>query len=249
MKKRFFWVLLVAAVAVGYLAGYLVFSDAFFTRHESRETPEQALSDTEPMESPADDTPAASSMPESPVQESVQNRGEDDIYRMFSVDEHGYLALDKSTRLNIEKLTALNTPEELEEKLQRLATVLPPTAHRDLVYLIQSYNEYIIAAKETYPPGVEVETVEEAVAELDGLHDLREKHFGAEVAEAFFGEEERLSRQLLKLMALEAHEDMTMEEKAYWAQQLLQSSPELSAVNDPERGEATESTKEEHPED
>jgi hypothetical protein len=105
---------------------------------------------------------------------------------MFQVDEHGNLLLNENTRLNVEKLYALNTPEELHEKFQKLSEVLPDTAHRQVVHLADYFDKYMRDSKQIYPPDEEVETVEEAIAQIKGLHDLRVMHFGADVAKAFF---------------------------------------------------------------
>jgi len=59
----------------------------------------------------------------------IENK-EEEIYTMFQADAQGNLLLNETTRINIEKLFALNTPEELAEIIQKLSTVLPETAHR-----------------------------------------------------------------------------------------------------------------------
>lgn len=230
MKKRIVWVVLVLLV-VGVAAGYAVFHNTLFGKQEITETP--ALSVTEPSEMPPSELPASSNMPESAVEKNIEI--EDEIYTMFDVDKRGNLVLNAATRINIEKLTALNTPEELKGKLRKFSVVLPPEAYRQLVYLIEDFKGYIAAVKGAYPPDAEIETSEEALDEMEGIHALRVKYFGSKVTEAFFAEEDKLNRQLLRLMALEADENMTMEEKAHKAQQLIESSPELSDANDPDR--------------
>jgi len=231
MKKRIFWVVFVLVASAA--AGYIVFRGEFIVKRQITETPAQTLLGTEPSEMPASELMASSGMPESTAEKDEEI--EDEIYTMFDVDKRGNLVLNASTRLNIEKLTALNTPEELREKLRKFSVVLPREAHRQLVYLIESFKGYIAAVKETHPPDAEIETLEEALDELAGIHALRVKYFGAKVAEAFFGEEDKMNRQLLGLMSVEADENMTLEEKAHKAQQLIESSPELSTVNDPDR--------------
>jgi len=232
MKKRIVWVVLVLLV-VGVATGYFLFRADVTAQHEIKETLARILSGTEPLEMPSSDISASSSTPESAVEKNMEI--EDEIYTMFDVDKRGNLVLNAGTRLNIEKLIALNTPEELREKLRKFSIVLPPEAYRQLVYLIEDFKGYIAAVKGAYPPDAEIETVEEALDEMAGIHALRVKYFGAKVAEAFFAEEDKLNRQLLRLMALEADENMTMEEKAHKAQQLIEASPELSTANDPDR--------------
>jgi hypothetical protein len=228
MKKRIVWVVL-GLLVVGVATGYFLFRADVTAQHEIKETLARILSGTEPLEMPSSGLSTSDGTPESVAEI------EDEIYTMFDVDKRGNLVLNAGTRINIEKLTALNTPEELKEKLRKFSVVLPPEAYRQLVYLIEDFKGYIAAVKGAYPPDAEIETVEEALDEMEGIHALRVKYFGAKVAEAFFAEEDKLNRQLLQLMALEADENMTMEEKAHKAQQLIESSPELSTANDPDR--------------
>lgn len=141
----------------------------------------------------------------------------------------------RDTRLHLEQLTALYTPEELQEELRRLSIMLPLPVYHEFVRLLDSYQRYVSAVKEAYPPDKEVTTVEEALAQLEGIHSLRQTFFGHQVAEAFFGEEERFSRKVLQLMALEADANLSLPEKAHKALMLLQANPDLAQVNDPKR--------------
>lgn len=163
--------------------------------------------------------------------------GDEELYSLFAVDRRGNLVTDVQARLSIEQLTALNTPEQLRMKLERLAVILPPRAYSQLVHLIDSYNRYIAAVKEVYPPGKELTTVEEAVAQLEGLHALRVRYFGARVAEAFYGAEERHARKLFELMAMEADDSLTLEQKAEKALMMMQQNPELAPPKEEPRGD------------
>jgi hypothetical protein len=204
MKNRFFWVALLLLVAGG-IAGYLL-PDEPIAPHESKEPTAQTLSVTEPSEMPTNKTHASYSIPESAAAKTVKSENEDtgkkdNIYKMFQFDERDNLVLNESMRLNIEKLYALNTPEELDSKLQKLSTVLPPTAHRQLVRLIDYFDKYIMASKQIYPPDVAPANLENAFDQLEGLHSLRVMHFGSDVATVFFAAEEKLNRQLLEVVA------------------------------------------------
>ena len=162
--------------------------------------------------------------PDRPGPKEIQPVGAaspDELYSLFSADANGRLVLSETTRLNIEKLHALNTPEDYVAKLKQLSNVLPAAAHAELLRLAGSYVEYIDSVHVTFPPDAEVETVGQAEAELKGLHELRLKHFGPNVTEAFYGQEERMNRRMIELMALEADPTIPLAEKAHRAQQLL----------------------------
>lgn len=147
---------------------------------------------------------------------------QDDIHKMFHVDDRDNLVLNNDTRISIEQLYALNTPEELDEKLQKLSTGLPSTAHRQLVHLIDYFDKYLRDLKRIYPPDVEPANVEQALEQLQSMHALRVKHFGADVADALFAEEEKTNRQLLEFILKDTDKNATMQEKAERAQQALQ---------------------------
>ncbi len=230
MKKRIVWIVL-GLLVVAATTCYFLFRADITAQHEIKGTLAKILSGTKPWELPSSEISTSGSTPESPAEKNMDI--EDEIYTMFDVDKRDNLVLNEDTRLNIEKLTALNTPEELREKLRKFSVVLPREAYRQLVYLIDSYNNYMRASKDAYPPDKEVDTLEEALDELAGLHALRVKYFGAGAAEAFYGKEEKLNQQLMHLMALEADPNMTLAQKADKAQQLIKASPELSAANDP----------------
>lgn len=146
----------------------------------------------------------------------------EDIHKMFHSDERDNLVLNKDTRINIEQLYALNTPEELDEKLQKLSTDLPSAAHRQLVNLIDYFDKYLRDLKQLYPPDVEPVNVEQALEQLQAMHALRVRHFGADVAEALFAEDEKTNRQLLEFMLKDPDKNATLQEKAERAQQALQ---------------------------
>jgi len=147
---------------------------------------------------------------------------QEDIHKMFHVDERDNLVLNKDTRISIEQLYALNTPEELDEKLQKLSTGIPSTAHRQLVHLIDYFDKYLRDLKQIYPPDVEPASVEQALEQLQSMHALRVRHFGADVADALFAEDEKTNRQLLELMLKDPDRNATLQEKAEKAQQALQ---------------------------
>ncbi len=154
----------------------------------------------------------------------------EDPAKMFRADAAGNLLLGERTRLNIEKISVLYTPEEQQERLAVIERTLPASAYRQLTDLLERYDNLMRDLKQALPPGREASTVEEAITQHESLHALRVAHFGADVAEALYGQEERIGRQLLDFMALERHEGLTMEERAMRAQEMLLRSPELLAA-------------------
>ncbi len=248
MKKRVFGVVFVLLVAC-VVTGYFVFRDEHKGKQQIKEGPSETLSVKGPAVVPTNEIPAVVSMPTAvksvesrpevalakPVESENEEGDKEEIYKMFRVDKRGRLVLNEGTRLNIEKLYALNTPEELEKKLQKLSTAMPPTAQRQLIHLIEQFRQYITESKEKYPPEAEVRTVEEALDEVKGLYLLRVRYFGIDVAEAFYGEEDRMNWKLMELMRVETDEKMTVEQKAEKALLLIQSDPGLAIAYDPER--------------
>jgi len=159
----------------------------------------------------------------------------EDPVKMFKADEAGNLIVKERTRINLEKLSWLYTPDELQQKLSAIEQTLPPNAYRQLVDLMDRYKNFNLASKQAYSPDMTPSTVEQAIAQYEGLHALRVAHFGEESTNAMFGREERISRKLLEFMALEKHEGLTMEEKVLQAQEMLSRSPELAQLYDDNR--------------
>lgn len=181
-----------------------------------------ANSNGESMEQPAQtNAPTAASDPNNP----------------FRVDAAGKLIVDEQTRLDIEALFARTDRDGLLKAQQEIVQQLPAAASAEAVALIERYDNYSKAQRQAYPPGVAPATEEAALAELEGLHALRIAHFGPDTAQAFYGNEEKLTRALLDLMRLEKDQSLTMEEKAARAQQLYDATPELTEPdnNSPKR--------------
>jgi Proteobacterial lipase chaperone protein len=151
----------------------------------------------------------------------------------FRADTSGKIVKDEDTRLNLEKLYALASPAEAQQKLDELRRSLPPNAAEELTELATQFQNYQSAARQAFPPGVAPATPEDALNEIEGQHALRENFFGAQTASAFYGSDEKVQRELLRLMNLEKDQGLTMEEKADRAQQIYSESSELSRITGP----------------
>ncbi len=209
---------------LGTVAVYL-FRNKPAVQSENKEASTQAPV-LKPSEKPAGKTPGLLNMSWFTVKK--EDAEKDDLSKMFQVDDRGNLVLNKDTRMNIEHLYALNTKDELDEKLQKLSTVLPSTAYRQLANLIDYFDKYLRDTKTIYPPDAAPANVEQALEQLQGMHSLRVKHFGSDVAEALFAEDEKINGQLLDLMLKDPDKNATMAEKAERAQKALlqmQSKP------------------------
>lgn len=221
MKQQIIPVLLLLLIA-GAAASYF-FRDQPMAQFENKEASIQA-SVLKPSAKPAGHTPELFNMSWFKVAKEENNNkdaDDEDIGKMFQADERGNLILDKNTRLNIEQLYALNTPEELDAKLQKLSTVLPSPAHRQLLNLIDYFDKYLRDTKINYSSEMAPANVEEALEQLQGMHALRVKHFGSDAATALFAEDEKTNRQLLELMLMDKDKNASMEEKAERAQKAL----------------------------
>jgi hypothetical protein len=148
----------------------------------------------------------------------------------FKADEKGRVVADERARLNLEKLFALYSPAERQQKLEELQATLPPSAARDLADMLERYVNYDAAQRQTFPPGQDLSSPEEGLNIIDNMHNLRVQYFGADAANTMFGKEEKIQRELLRLMSLEKDGSLTIEEKAERAQAMYQNQmPETSA--------------------
>jgi hypothetical protein len=148
----------------------------------------------------------------------------------FRVDAAGDLVLDEQTRLNIEALIASTEPRNLYAETREHTEGLPPAAARLAEELVDKFVHYQQAQRQTYPPDVAPLTPEDAVRELEGLHALREAHFGPEVARRFYGNEEIIAREMIEVMRLENDQSLTPEEKLERAQALRERLPGVAAI-------------------
>lgn len=202
----------------------------------TQETPAAVDQGSAPEQLPTDVPPLHSQpSPAAPADAFADGDYSEDPAKMFRANSQGDLVLNERTRLNIEKHSSLYTPQEQQQRLAVIEATLPASAYAQLVDLMQRYENFTQAVKQAYAPDTAPATVEDVAAQLEGVHALRVAHFGEEAAEAMYGKEERISRQLLEFMALEKHEGMTLDEKAERAQQMLLASPELAAAYESNR--------------
>ncbi len=141
------------------------------------------------------------------------------IQPVFRATAKGDLALDPQTRVDVERIHALYERDEALARLKEASAQLPDQARRELDELYQQYAQYSQAVAQTFPPGQGGETLDDAARQLSGLHELRQQYFGADKAEAMFGEEERVSRELLVLMRQSKDPKLSLQDKATQAQE------------------------------
>lgn len=151
----------------------------------------------------------------------------------FTADAKGQLVTTEETRLNLERLVALNSPQDMQIKLEEILRILPPPAARRLADLVERYGTYTASLRQAYPPGEAPVSEQDAIAQIDAIHVLRTQHFGAETASALFGNEERTQRELLELMRLEKDPTLTLQQRADRAQMHYQRLSELTREKTP----------------
>lgn len=141
----------------------------------------------------------------------------------FAADSRGKLVLNADTHANLEKLLLEENPVALAANLDKAAQTLPPEAAAQLKVLSGQFQQYAKALTHTIPPETAPETEPERLKLLDNLHALRVSYLGAEAAQAMFGEEEAMTRKLIGLMAAQDDPNLTSEQKAERAQQMMSS--------------------------
>ncbi|HWW71681.1 MAG TPA: lipase secretion chaperone [Duganella sp.] len=140
---------------------------------------------------------------------------------VFAADSRGKLVLNADTHANLEKLLLEENPETLAANLDKAAKVLPTQAAAELKVLSGQFQQYAKALTHTIPPETAPETEPERLKMLDSLHALRVSYLGAEAAQAMFGEEEAMTRKLIALMAAQDDPNLTPEQKAERAQEMV----------------------------
>src|SRR5262245_25503536 len=190
-----------AIVAAAIVAGLLVFRSEEPEPVAARSVGAPTATHDAPATPSAASQPAVLPLPPPAPSESVTDGGEDPSVIRFRVDAKGRIVTNEKARLDLEKLYALYGPAERQKKLEEVSQDLPPAAARQLAELLEQYKNYQEAQYQNFPPGREMVSPEQGLAEMDGMHALRVQYFGAEVTDGFFGEEEKIQRELLRLMA------------------------------------------------
>lgn len=140
---------------------------------------------------------------------------------VFAADSRGKLVLDADTHANLEKLLLEENPEALRANLDKAANKLPPQASAELKVLLAQFQQYTKALTHTIPPDYAPETEQERLKLLDQLHALRVSYLGPEAAQGMYGEEEATTRKLIGLMAAQDDPNLSSQQKADRAQEML----------------------------
>jgi hypothetical protein len=148
---------------------------------------------------------------------------------LFAADGRGKLVLNADTHANLEKLLLEENPEAMLANLDKASRTLPPQAAAELKVLTGQFQQYAKALTHTIPPETAPETQPEQLKLLDSLHSLRVSYLGAEAAQAMFGEEEAMTRQLIGLMAEQNDPNLTSEQKVDRAQEILSKARQSKA--------------------
>jgi len=164
---------------------------------------------------------AASGLPAPDDQRPTASPLDSMIPPSFRANSNGNLVIDPQTRVDVERVHALYQRDEALQKLDALSSGMPAKAQRELKDLYQQYAQYAQAVTQTYPPGLSLGTIDEARAQLKGLHELRQQYFGVEGAQAMFEQEEETSARLLALMSQNQDASLSLQEKAEQAQEAI----------------------------
>jgi len=112
-------------------------------------------------------------------------------------DEAGSLIIDDQTRSALETLIGMSAAER-EQRKQRLVRELPAVAASEALDLLQRMTDYRTAATQMFPIEAAPNSVADAGAMLETVHQLRVDYLGEQIARKFFGREEKLGRILIE---------------------------------------------------
>lgn len=150
---------------------------------------------------------------------STRGHSQDVSKVTFLADAHGKLAINATTRVHLEMLLALYTPDQQQQILDTAKSTLPPAADQELLRLVHLYPSYQSAVRKRFPPGQTMTSPTQGLAQLDATHAIEVQYFGARVTNGLFGEDEATQRQLLTLMSRDQAPGLSMEQRADRAQE------------------------------
>jgi hypothetical protein len=147
----------------------------------------------------------------------------------FAADSRGRLVLNSDTHANLEKLLLEEDPAAMRATLEKISKELPAQAAAELKVLAGQFQQYTKALGHSVSPENAPENERDGLKLLDSLHKLRVSYLGAEAAKAMFGAEEATTRQLIALMAADKEPNLTPQQKAERAQEILSRMPPPSS--------------------
>ena len=139
----------------------------------------------------------------------------------FAADSRGKLVLNSDTHANLEKLLLQENAGAMQATLAQASKDLSPQAAADLQVLVNQFQQYSKALSHSVSPENAPETEQEGIKLIDSLHALRVSYLGAEATQAMFGEEEATTRQIIALMAADKDPNLTQQQKAERAQEII----------------------------
>ena len=143
----------------------------------------------------------------------------------FSADPRGNLALNAQTHASIERLLLSGSPQAVQAQLAAVSRDLPGTATQELQDLVTRFQKYTTALTQSIPPGNSIATEQEALKQLEQLHNLRVSYFGEDTARALYAGEEAMTRHILAMAEMEKDPSLTLQQKAERAQESLSKLP------------------------
>lgn len=148
----------------------------------------------------------------------------------FRTTADGALEIAPDTRDEVERLVALHGRDDLGAQLRAQQEALPPEAGQRLGELVEQYMSYAAALRAAIPPGSAPAGEQALLAQLEDTHRIRVEHFGQAAAEAMFGEEEDMSRTLLRVAAIRRDGTLSDEQRSQQLEDVMRSNPHLASM-------------------
>lgn len=126
--------------------------------------------------------------------------------------------LDARTHASLEEWLLLETNSAADA--QGMLNALPEPAQSQAQQLLERYRSYQFDVRQQIDPSQAPDSVDELATQFALLCRLRRAHLGDPAAESLFGEEERMTQALIKLMsAQDQTQGVSLQDRAEKAQQ------------------------------
>jgi hypothetical protein len=140
-----------------------------------------------------------------------------DVTQRFK-SQDGQLVIDAGTLRTLEQVLVFRDTQTLAQKARSVATALPPALQAQAAELAERYGRYDQARRMAVSPDQAPTSVAQMQAQFDTLQALQREHFGPQVAQQLFGDDDAVTARLLQYMAEDTDASASLEDKAARAQ-------------------------------
>ena len=140
-----------------------------------------------------------------------------DVTQRFKARD-GRLVIDASTLRTLEQVLIFQDGQGAGQKAREVAHNLPPELRTQAAELAERYAQFDQARRMAVSPDQAPASLAQMQSQFDAVQALQREHFGQDVAQQLFGEDDAVTARLLQFMAEDTDPTASLQDKAMRAQ-------------------------------